>query len=154
MAILVKLSAQDVRILRGAKSPAELAGAVQLLRDRIDSAEALKALGKPVTIRARTYKWQEAWETAHSVLGDRLTRPPFPDGTWFRRINSTIRNWALDDEKVRAVAEHVRDHTRPGSTSFDWLICQHPRIMAGEYDVAKRAEPAQALVASCALPEE
>lgn len=140
--IIVKFTADNVRLLKKAASEAELRGVVDLVLERIAQAEQMRVFGKEPTAgkkkeRAR-YNWRTAKEVLGRVLGDNLKSPPFPDPIWYQRVHRGMMLNDLTEEKLTKLAEHARDHLRP-PYSLDFLIGQYERILAGVYDAgAKR----------------
>lgn len=132
--MLIKLTAEDVRLVRGAQTDSEARGVVQRVKELILQTETLNSFGKTPKLRAAGYGWRAAYTTMCEVLGeDKVTKPPFPDSTWFITINNAMARYKMGEPEVRALAEYVRDHLG-GSNSFDFLIRQHHRILTGEFD--------------------
>jgi len=132
--LLIKLSAEDIRTIKQAASPGEFEGVVSLIRDRILRAEVLKSFGKTEVVREKHIGWKEGLHIADRVLGkDNVTRPPFPTYRWFQRINSAMKPYGMDEAYITKLAEYARDHLRM-PVHFDFLICQHQRILSGEFD--------------------
>ena len=134
--LLIRLTASDLRLIDKASSEPELQGVRQLVLDRIAQAKVLKEFGKTPAAPEPRYAWKDALSTAKTVLGEAVTKPPFPDYRWFQRINSALKGFGMTDAKVREVAEHALKHllNHRKTISFDFLICQHQRILAGEFD--------------------
>jgi len=154
--ILIRLSAQDVRTIQGAKLPDELAGVRQMVLDRMEQAKLLKQFGKEPKVRAEDFRWKQALRVAKEVLGDNVTFPKITDYLWYKRVNGAIMHHGMDAEYVRKLAEYGRDHLRM-PIKLDFLITQHTRILAGEFDGQTAAKPApQTLqeIAGPQLPEE
>lgn len=135
--ITIKLSADNLRLLRGAKSEPELRGVVDMVLGRVEQAEALKVFGKRVqparSERVNKYDWKKAKDVMAGVLGDSLRAPPFPDYTWYQRVHRALKQYDLGEEKLIEIAEYARDHLKP-PYSFEFLVCQHERILAGNFD--------------------
>lgn len=134
--ITVKLSADNVRLFKGAKSEAELRGAVDLILERIEQAEALKVFGKEprAEIKAKArYNWKIAKDVMGRVLGDQLRAPPFPDPIWYQRVHRAMKMYDLTEEKLTKLAEYARDNLNP-PYSLDFLVTQHERVLAGNYN--------------------
>lgn len=129
--ITVKISADNERLFRAAKSEAELRGAVDLMLERIDQAKATKVFGKPV--KKNRYNWKTAVDVLGAVLGKDLKYPPFPDPIWYQRVHRSMMNYDLTEEKLTKLAEYARDNLRPPYT-LDFLVGQYERILAGDYN--------------------
>lgn len=138
--LLLRISAEDERLIGRAKTEQELAGVVQLVRDRLAQSKLLKEMGRTPTARQFKYGWRDALEAARAVLGDQVTVPPFPDDHWYRRITTHVRSYGIDNEKVAAICEYVRANMRL-PIKFEFMICQHERILAGEFDQANPNKP-------------
>lgn len=150
--LLVRLSASDQRLIERATSLEELKGIRQRMVDLIQQSLVLKELGKTPVVKKQAYNWLEAWKICVEVLGvGGITKPPFPDASWYVRINNVLRTYAMDDDSVRDLATYAKHNLR-SPTSFDFLICQHPRILAGEF--GKKTEVTQALANVVQLPED
>lgn len=134
--LLVKFSAEDLRILERAKTDPEKLGCFQMVTDRIEQAKTLKAAGKVGVYRVASYSWQAALKQAKEVLDDTLTLPPFPDYRWYQRINGVLRQHAFTDEYTKRLAEYAKEHLLKyrKTIGFDFMICQHERILAGEFN--------------------
>lgn len=140
--LLVKLTAEDLRMIRGARSQAEIEGCLALVKDRILAAETLKKFGKePGPNKSERFRWEAAFKVAYEVLGDRLTKPPYPEYTWFARISSCIKQYGMDADYVRGLAEYARDNVYGAKLKFEFLICQHERILAGEFNKRPASNP-------------
>lgn len=133
--ILVRISAEDERIVRGAKSLVELQGAQALIVERIEQARALRAFKKaePVEKKDATFGWKQALEIVKRELDNNVTVPPYPDRQWYQRLSTTIRTYAMDEEYVTKLARHAKANLRL-PIKFDFLISQHARVLAGEWD--------------------
>lgn len=155
--LLVKLSASDVKTIRQAKTDGEFAGIHQMMLDRILQTETLKSFGKAPSVREAYYSWKEALAVCTEVLGEKaVTRPPFPDNTWFVRINGVLRTHRMDEAYVRKLAEYAKANLmrkRP-TISFDFLICQHQRILSGEFGQASTQTNTTPDLTLYKLPEE
>lgn len=156
--LLVKFSAEDLRTIKNARSQGEIEGVLTLVRDRILSADTLKRLGKePGPNKADRFRWEAAWKVCVEVLGDRVTKPPYPEYTWFSRISSCIKQYGMDEAYVRALAEFARDNVYGAKIKFEFLICQHERILAGEFNkrpVNLSGQPVTPTKFGPELPEE
>lgn len=145
--LVVKFHAADIRTIMGASTTADIEGAIELVRDRIKAAETLKLFGATTApnkferVGNHGFDWRSAIQTAKEILGqDNVIHPPSPDYTWYRRINSTIKNWNIDAARVVEIAEYVKANMRL-PINFDFMICQHPRILAGEFDATTQRVP-------------
>lgn len=136
--ITVRISATDERTIRGAETLDEFKGLQQLLIERIEQSRALSAFRKsvPSEKKEKPFTWREAIAIAREVLGDNLTVPPFPDSTWYQRIYRNMKHYGMTEEYVRKLAEHARDSMRL-PIKLDFMIGQHERILAGEWDANK-----------------
>ncbi len=156
--LLVRFTAEDLRIIERAKSAPEKEGALTLVNDRIAQSKVLKEFGKSPTVKAQTYGWQLAFKTAKDILGEAVIKPPFPDYRWYQRINGTLREQGFDDDKMRELAEYAKAHLlgRRKTISFDFMVSQHRRILDGEFDTggAKDAATLQSPRMGPELPEE
>lgn len=160
--LLIKLSAADLRIISGARSPAEVEGVLSLIRDRVQQAEVLKSFGKepgPNRMEGKL-RWDTAWRICKEVLGDDVYKPPAPEYRWFIRVNSALRAHEMDEQYVKDLAEYVKTHI-PGKNAFHFIITCADAILSGQYDRVKKGEdgevikPKQALevLRECQLPE-
>lgn len=153
--ILVKLSAEDLRIIQGAKLQEELLGVRQLVLDRVEQAKLLKEFNKQPTVRSPGFRWKEALEVAREVLGNDVTFPKITDYLWYRRINGAIMHDGLDEAYIHALSEYARDNLKM-PVKFDFLVCQHRRILEGEFNVktsAQKAVVAESTMRAQAGPE-
>jgi hypothetical protein len=136
--ITVRISATDERTIRGAETLDEFKGLQQLLLERLEQSRALSAFRKsePVEKKEKAFGWRAAISVCREVLGDNLTVPPFPDSTWYQRIYRTMKHYGMTEDYVRRLAEHARDCMRL-PIKLDFMIGQHERILAGEWDTGK-----------------
>lgn len=141
--ISIKLSADNVRLLRGAKTAPELRGAVDLVLERLEQAEAVRLLGKETRATMATkaaskrYNWRVAKEVMGRVLGDQLRAPPFPEPLWYQRVHRAMKQYDLNEEKLLEIAEYAKEHLKP-PYSLDFLVCAHERVLAGNFDSKAR----------------
>jgi len=151
--LLIKLSAEDLRLIDRAQTPADLEGAVAVVRDRIQQANVLKSFGREPgpNRKESSLRWDVAWQICHAVLGDDVYRPPAPEYRWFGKVNGAIRGNRMDEAYVQALAEYVKTHI-PGRNSFMFIITAADRILAGEFDKAPKADNMEVL-RTCQLPE-
>ena len=156
--LLVRLTASDLKIVDRARLPEEFAGVVELVRDRIKQSQILKEFGKTPTLKAPSYTWQDALKVFREVLGQTaVTIPPYPESRWYQKINTALKHHGNDDASIRQIAEYVRQKIVRKSYSFDFMVCQQMRILAGEFDTAPVVKPvtAESMVADHArLPED
>ena len=131
--ITVKFSADNVRLFQKARSEAELRGAVDLVLERIKQAETARTFGKPVKGPPLRVSWKKAREILEGALGEQLKAPPFPDPIWYQRVGRALRQYGIDETKLLEIASYVKDHLKP-PYSMDFIICQHERILSGEFD--------------------
>lgn len=138
--LLIKLFVPEIRLIEKANTEAELRGIKQLVLDKIAISQTMKEFSKAPTERARTsLGWAKAFAIVKEVLGPKgVTMPPFPDNSWYARINGVLKREGSTAEDVKELAEYARDKLR-SPVSFDFLICQQHRIKAGEFDVAKQS---------------
>lgn len=151
--LLVKLSAQDQRLIERANTEPELQGIRRLILDKIAISQTLKEFNKAPSIEQRkSLGWARAWEVTKEVLGQgNVTMPPFPDNSWYARVGGVIRRECMTEDSVREMAEYCRDNLRK-PVSFDFMICQQHRIRTGEFNVAKR--PTDTAIKLPELPED
>ena len=137
--ITIKLSADNVRLLKGAKSEAEVRGALEMVLERLLQAESAKLFkAEPASKAAsKKYNWRVAKEIMSRVLGDDLKAPPFPDPIWYQRVHRTLKQYDFNEEKLLELAEYAKTHLKP-PYSMDFLICAHERILAGHFDSQSR----------------
>lgn len=146
--IKIKLSAQDVRTIRGAESLAELQGIRSILLTRIAEFERERAAASEKakgSLAGGLPNWKQARAVLEGVLGTDLKAPPFPDPIWYQRVHRAIKMYGIDHDKLKEIAEYVKAHLKP-PYSMDFIVCQHERILAGNYDsqVAKRGASSDA----------
>ena len=139
--LLIKLSAQDQRLIERANTEPELQGIRRLILDKVAISQTLKEFNKAPTIeQPKSLGWARAFEVAKEVLGrENVTKPPFPDNSWYARVGGVIRREGMSEDSVRELAEYCRDNLRK-PVSFDFMICQHHRIRTGEFNVAKKPD--------------
>lgn len=134
--LIIKLSADNLRLLRSAVlgSEAEVRGALDLVLERVAQAEEAKKAGKSVKENdGKRWNWTVARDAMKKVLGDKLRFPPFPTNEYYARIYRAMRGYMLDEEKLTEIAEYAKKNLRP-PYSLDFLVCQHERILAGEFN--------------------
>lgn len=139
--ISINLKVDQVRLLRNAKTEAELRGVVDLVLEKIEQAEVLRDFKRASEAAPksegpsgpRITPWKRAKDVMGQILGDDLKVPPFPDRGWFMRVNRYIKLYGLDDEKLTKLAEFAKENMRP-PYSLDFLVSQHERILAGNYN--------------------
>lgn len=136
--LTIKISAADQRIIERAQSLPELEGVRSMIMDHIAAAKLLQEMGRAVPVeRPKAFSWGQAWDICEAILGKgSLTRPPFPTNSWYARISGYIKRAGMDEGYVTSLAKHAEEHLRK-PISFDFLICQHERILAGGYDGQK-----------------
>lgn len=136
--ITVRISATDERTIRGAETLDEFKGLQQLLLERLEQARALSAFRKaePTEKKETAFSWKGAVAVCREVLGDSMTMPPFPDATWYQRVYRTMKHYGMTEEYVRRLANHALTNMRL-PIKLDFLIGQHERILAGEWDTGK-----------------
>ena len=138
--ILIKVTADQERLIRRASSEQELRGIKDLMIDMLDRAHVLKSFGTVETLKSRVFSWKDALAVLREVCGEtNITVPPFPDPSWYGRIQGYIRRGGLGPDETRELGEYVRDHLRLPS-SLDFILGQRHQITAGRYDVSKPVE--------------
>lgn len=147
---LIRISVEDERLFQRAASLQELQGVRSLVLDRLEQAKVLKSFGKIAKLKEDNFNWKSVAQIFEEVMGkERVTRPPFPEYTWYQRLSSAIKRFQMDEESTRVLAEYCRDHLRE-SNSLEFMVMQQRRIMSGEYDEHKPIEKASLP----SLPEE
>lgn len=131
--LAIRLRAADLRMIEKATTPGEIAGVFDLLKVRIEESKTLAEFKKAPDIKESRFGWKDAATVLHGILGDALRYPPHPDRQWYIRLQRTIDGHGLDAEYVQKLGEHAKAHLKP-SYSLDFLITQHLRILAGDYD--------------------
>jgi hypothetical protein len=133
--IRIKISADNERLIRGAKTMPELEGVRALILERMEQANAERTAAKlfPKAGAPGKLNWKQAKEVLEVTLGADLKAPPFPDPIWYQRVNRTLKTYGLDEAKLTELAEYVKDHLKP-PYSMDFIICQHERVLSGEFD--------------------
>ena len=143
--VIIKLSAEQERLVRKAQTESDLRGVRDMLVDVLDRAHVLKSFGKAPSYKERTFNWKDALLIVQEVVGrQNVTIPPFPESTWYARIQGHIRRNRLDADAIRSLAEYARDHIRMPS-SLDFILGQAPQILAGNYDIKAAPVPANTL---------
>lgn len=153
--LLVRFSAQDLRIIERAQTPGEIQGVIDLVRERVAQSKVLKEFGKTPTLRVEKYRWKEALKSAQEVLGDQVTFPKLTDYMYYQRINRAIMDEGMDHEFVTKLANYVKENMRL-PIKFDFMICQHKRIMEGEFPKGRETRTPVAMSQQMGpeLPEE
>jgi hypothetical protein len=137
--LLIKISKDDERIISRASTSAELQGIRQMILDKIAISSTLKEFNKAPTIKQPTHLgWAKACNAAKEEIGNsNVTTPPYPDNSWYARVNGVLRREGMTEESVRELAKYCKDNMRM-PISFDFMICQQHRIRSGEFNVVKR----------------
>src|SRR5690348_11857678 len=149
---LVRISAEDERLIARATTLAELNGIKSLMMDRIEQAKVLKSFGKVAKLKDETFSWRDVARIFDEVMGKaRVTRPPFPEYTWYQRMGSAIKKFQMDEESTKLLAEYCRDHLRD-TNNLEFMVMQQRRIMAGEFDAEQLGKVTKAALPE--LPEE
>lgn len=131
--ITVGLKVGNIRLLRKAKTQAELEGCVAMILQLVEQSETLKSFGKEVKPSSK-FTWREAKELCDTVLGaENVTTPPYPDGAWFRRHHYVMQRECWTPEQITELAEYVKANMRL-PISFDFMLSQGRRILAGEWN--------------------
>jgi len=158
--LLIKLTADDLRLIERTKSDQEKIGIFSLVQDRIQQAQTLKSFGKTVREDPDRYGWQQALKKAREVLGDAVTIPPYPDNGWYARINGVLRTHGFSDTLMVELAEFAKAYLLSGkrkTVSFDFLVCQHKRVLDGEFGGPNGVQPTKGKAPDLSryqLPEE
>lgn len=135
--LLIRVSAEDERLIRRATTMPELEGIKTQIVELIDRAKVLKSFGKVAVLKTPAFGWRDAIAIFDEVCGaHQVTHPPYPDATWYARMNAAIRRHGMTPDSLRQLAEYARDNLRMPS-SMDFLLNQQVRIFAGEFDVRK-----------------
>lgn len=153
--LLIRLKAEDIRLIERANTEPELRGVRQFLLDKISISKTLKEFSKtPSEPKRVSLGWQKAFAVAQEVLGKaNVTMPPYPDNSWYARVGGVIRREGMTEGSVKDLAEYCRDNLRQ-PMSFDFMICQQHRIRTGEFNVVKRAPDATIELPKLPEPEE
>jgi hypothetical protein len=135
--LLVRLTAQDLRTIDGATSPEEISGVVALLRMRVEEARTGKKLGEVGgdlrNKRVAPYLWKEALGDLRPILGGDMTVPPFPETSYYARLNRTLKEYGFTREYTEKLGKYVKEKLRP-PYQFSFIINAHHRILKGEFD--------------------
>jgi hypothetical protein len=135
--LLVRFTAQDLRTIDGATSPEEISGVVALLRMRVEEARTGKKLGEVGgnlrNRRQAPYLWKEALNDLRPILGDSLTMPPFPETSYYVRINRTLKEYGFTRAYTEKLGNYVKEKLRP-PYQFSFVVNAHNRILSGEFD--------------------
>lgn len=129
----IRLRAADLKMIEKAGSPEELAGCIDLIKVRIEEARTLAEFKKSPKITESRFGWKDAATVLHGILGDSLRYPPHPDRAWYVRLQRTIDGHGLDADYVKTLGEYAKANLKP-SYSLDFLITQHLRILAGDFN--------------------
>lgn len=129
----VRLRAADLKMVDKATTPGEIAGVFELLKVRILESQTLKEFSKAPNITEAKFGWKDAATILQGILGDSLRYPPHPDRMWYIKLNRTIEGHGLDAEYIRTLGEYCKANLRP-SYSLEFLITQHLRILAGDFN--------------------
>ena len=135
--VIVKLSAEDERLLKKAQSLQELEGVRALVLDRIERARVLASFGRKEkqTNHENKYNWKQALDDARSILGEvNVTVPPFPESYYYKRCNTVISRFGINREYMHKLAKYVQDHGMRIPISFQFMLWSHKQILDGEYD--------------------
>lgn len=134
--IKIKISAADERTLLGAKSEAELRGAVDLVLGRIEQAKAEGVFGKPSPEGKSApgrLTFMQARAIAEREMGDILKIPPYPDTLYYQRVNRNLKIYGIDEEKLLKIVNYAKEHLNP-PIGFEFMIAQHERILQGHFN--------------------
>lgn len=151
--IIIRLSAEDEKLITRAQALGELQGIRQLVLDRCAQSRLMKEMGTEPKMRNDKFRWKEALAVAKEVLGDDVTFPKITDYRWYQRVNGAIMHDGMDAEFVMKLSTYAKEHMRM-PIKFEFMICMHDRIMKGEYDNQKsKLEGVASVVASSLGPE-
>lgn len=157
---VIKISADNERLLRKASTEAELRGAVDMVLERVSQSDALKQFKKePTAGPGRSpYNWQVVVTGLREALGDDLSVPPFPDATYYQGVQRYAKMYDVQGARLEEFCARVkRSYLKPPYQAV-FLLRSYDRIMAGAFDskprawMADGASPARTPLPS--LPEE
>lgn len=133
---LIKISADNERFLRKASTEAELRGAVDMVLERIEQSNTLKAFKKEPTAgpKGSPYNWKVVITGLREALGDDLSVPPFPDGGYVQSVHRYAKMYDVQGDRLSALCERVkRSNLRPPYQAV-FLLINYDRIMNGAFD--------------------
>jgi hypothetical protein len=139
--LLIRLTADAIRLIERANTEPELRGVRQLILDQIQISKTLKEFGRVPKVGVAKYLgWAKAFQIAEEVVGrGNLTKPPYPDNSWYARLNGVLKRECMTEDTVRELAEYCRDNLR-SPLSFDFMIAQQHRIRTGEFNVKPKKD--------------
>lgn len=139
--VIIRLTAEDERCIQGAATLDELQGMRELIKLRIEQSRTLRAFRQAEKVPDTSdrevgapFTWKAALPIVEEVLGKQhVVVPPYPDRAWYVRITTTMKQYRMDEAYIRKLAAHARDHMMM-PIKFEFLVTQHHRILAGEWD--------------------
>lgn len=134
--IIIKISADNERLLKRAQSPAELRGAVDMVLDRIEQARAVKEASKRDVVEPKAYSpfnWKEVLSAARDVLGEQVTAPPFPDHIWYQNIQRKAKLYGLTREKMKELCEKVQESYLAPPYQLSFIVNNAERFLTDGY---------------------
>jgi hypothetical protein len=133
---LIKISADNERLLRKASTEAELRGAVDLVLERIAQSEALKAFKKEPTAGSKgsPYHWQVVVAGLREALGDDLSVPPFPDSGYVQSVHRYAKMYDVQGERLQALCDKLPSTYLKPPYQAVYLLINYDRIMKGAFD--------------------
>lgn len=134
--INIKISADNERLLNGAKTEGELRGAVDMVLERIAQSKAVRTatqreLAEPK--KPNPFNWKEVLSAMRDSLGDDVTCPPYPDPIWYQNINRRAKMYALNREGCYKLAEMVKESYLKPPFQLSFLLNNAEAILAGRY---------------------
>lgn len=135
--ILVKISADNERLLKQAKTEAELRGAVDLVLERIEqsySSKDAKRLAESGPKATNPYNWKTVLGYLRASLGaDVVTIPPYPDSSYIGRVNRYCKIYALDKEACDKIVQALADSYLKPPYQFNFIVSNVDRLLGGGY---------------------
>ena len=160
---VIKISADNERLLRKANTEGELRGAVDLILERLAQSDALKQFKKEPTEGpgASPYNWRVVVTGLKEYLGDALSVPPFPDSTYYQGVQRYAKMYDVQGERLVALCEKLKTTYLKPPYQAVFLLLNYDRIMQGAFDkdnsrYGYKASPGQLLPRTPlpSLPEE
>lgn len=134
----IKLTADNLRMLEAASTDDERRGCIELILERARQAKSARSFGGKGARGKSTdlSVWKSVRDVMKEVLGDNLKVPPYPDGTWIRKVYYAVTNAGMDEEYLKRLATHAKEHMR-SPIEMQFLVCMHERVLQGEWDINK-----------------
>lgn len=135
--IQVKISAENERLIRKAKTEAELRGAVDLVIELLAQAEntrTAKKANRATNFGDSPYNWKKVITALRDTLGDDLFVPPYPDSQYCQTIYRHAKMNNLDADAIKRLAEKVKESTLKPPVSALFAVSNAARILGGAYD--------------------